>query len=185
MMTKTKLIWVLGALLFLSLSINFFVAGLVIGGKTSGRSNSMGEVTSSNQGSAYMEAEKYLKENLSEDDKKILRNTMKGIRGDLKEKKADLENAREAMKEAMHAKPFDEQALEQAQKNEREKKVEMLRLMSDVRKEAAAKMSPEGRKALSQMGQDRQQRMQRFGERGGNNRFRERMQKRRDARERQ
>jgi len=139
-MINNKVIGVLGAVLFLSLAINFFMAGLVAGGAFNGPHHEM-----------VSDAEKqdmHLRQNLSDSDKQILKDAMDVNRDKITQLHTDIDSIKKDMRAIVRRDTLDEKALSDALNAERAKELSILRLAHETRKEAMSKMSPEGRAIL-------------------------------------
>lgn len=157
-MNRDKLLIILGAALFISLTANLFAAGLLFGRSyEAGRGPDAGRAE-------WQKKDEELRKQLSESDKKIIKAGMQQRREQFHALKDDLEAARQKVEDAQMATPFDQTALEAALKAEQEKKTALLQSMRQARDEISAKLSPEGRDAFSKLGAGK-----RFG--GGGGRF--------------
>lgn len=143
-MTLNKLSIALGISLFLSLSANLFLGGMLLG-KTVSRSDGKGRAE-------WEKKDEQLRQALSGDDRKVLQEAMRGSREKFKALREELEAARKSVTEAMSAVPSDQAVLDEFLRIEKEKKAELLRLMQQTRQEALQRLSPEGRDALQKMG---------------------------------
>ncbi len=138
-MNTNKLLSVLGTVLFISLSINIFMAGMMAG-------NSVG--TSHKVTSDIETQDQKLREGLSDADKVILKQSMDTVREKLTKLHDDVENIKKAIRELIKKDPMDEKALNTALESEKNKKLEMVHLVHAARQDAMKKMSPEGQAAL-------------------------------------
>jgi len=137
-MKLDKLVTLLGAALFISLSLNLFLAGLMAG-------RSYDE----NPGARWERKDMHMRERLSDSDRKILKDAMQANRAKFEALKKGLDDSRSHLQEAMQAN--DQDALKEALADETGKKEQLLRLMQDTRAAALEKLSPEGRKTLQDM----------------------------------
>lgn len=134
-----KPVAILGVLLFVSLVANLFMGGILLGHR-------MGPPMAEWQvrgGDA--------RPHLSEKDEKILKNAMRDNQKEFEEMRKDLEDIRQDIKAATHAEPFDQDVLDAALREEQKKKMEILQLMQETRKEVLQKLSPEGVRTLQSM----------------------------------
>lgn len=163
-MELRKLTFILAIGLFLSLSANMFLAGMVMGRAAGGPGNISGELAQKD----LIEKDKALRENLSAKDREAVQAAMEGMRPRLQALRQELRAAQDEVQQAMNAEPFDQSALDAALYAEKEKKMKMLGEIRQVKQIAMQNLSPEGQQAL-----------QRFGK-GGAGRFKERLQQRQD-----
>lgn len=135
-----RLTTALVAALFVSLTANLFLGGIVAGKWMARDLQPGGEHAKAN-----------VRKHLSEKDEAILKEAMRDNQKKFEEMRKDLSDIRQDVKAAMHAVPFDQEALDNALREEREKKAEILQLMQASRKEVMDKLSPEGVAALQRM----------------------------------
>jgi uncharacterized membrane protein len=128
----------LSAALFMSLVGNLFLGGIILGEN----------VKDLPIQAEWMQKSAILRHQLSPKDEKILKASMRENQKRFNEMRRDLEDIRRDIKAATHAVPFDQETLDAALKEEKQKKLEILRLMQEARKEVMKKLSPEGVKAL-------------------------------------
>lgn len=137
---KQKIVPVLGFALFLSLAANFFMGGLLMGG--------------------YMQAPPpgvhpgrvaILQQKLSPDDQAILKKAMMENRARFDALREEIQESHQKAAAAAHAEPFDQDALDDALKDEDDAKKEMFAFIKKVRGETLDKLSPEGRQAIKDM----------------------------------
>ncbi len=138
-MKNSQLTAMLGATLFVSLSINIFMAGTVIG--------------SAAHKAAYDTAaqDRQLKETLPDADKAVLKQAMDASRPEITRLYDELEKIKQNIREIIKKDPVDEKALGAALEAEKNKKLKLLWLAHETRQAAVEKMSPEGRAILSKM----------------------------------
>ena len=142
-MKLTKPIIALSAALFVSLLANLFMGGLLLGHR-------MGQEKPSPR--AEMKARtKELRQRLSDKDEAVLKESMRDNQKKFEEMRKDLEDIRQDIQAATHAMPFNQETLDEALKEEKQKKMEILRLMQEARKEVMEKLSPEGVQILQHM----------------------------------
>lgn len=141
-MTSARLIAVLGVSLFLSLSANFFLAGVMLGNSYGNESSAWGSDRSNHD-----KREEVLRR-LPAADREILEQAARKNHSDLDVLRGGLEAARQEVKDAMKAEPFDQDALDAALRAEKEKKMDLLRRIHDARRAAISRLSPEGRAVI-------------------------------------
>ncbi len=141
-MKLEKLSIILATALFLSLAVNFFMAGLMLG-----RSPGAPEVT---QKSDWQHKDQQLRERLSERDRQVLKDVMAGAKEKFDSLRREIESARAQVKGATDS--GDQEALDEALRLEKQKKMAFLRLVQETRATAAESVSPEGREILQKMG---------------------------------
>lgn len=137
---NNKAIAILGAVLFVSLAINFFMAGLVAGGAFNGPHKPM--ITDTEKQDIR------LRQSLSDADKAVLKDAMDVNRDKMTQLHADIEGIKKDMRAIVRRDTLDEKALSDALNAERAKELTILRLAHETRKEAMSKMSPDGRATL-------------------------------------
>lgn len=149
-MDLRKLTIMLGIGLFLSLSANMFLAGVMMGRAVSPPvpAGAIGAVDT-----GWAKKDKDLRQNLSPKDREAVKAAMEGVRGRFQALRTELEAAQESVRQATNAEPFDQAALDAALRAEKEKKMEMLREMRQVKQGAMQNLSPEGQAVLQRFGQ--------------------------------
>lgn len=145
-MNRDKLVIILGAALFLSLTVNLFAGGILIG-----KSYDAGRRSDARR-AEWQKRDEELRKQLSEADKKIIKKGMQQRRKEFGMLKDNLEAARQKVEDAQMATPFDQAALDAALKAEQEKKTALLQAMRQGRDEISAQLSPEGRAIFSKLG---------------------------------
>jgi len=152
-LNKTSI--VLAAGLFLSLSANFFMAGLMLGNAVSDSPPAPVSAAPQNPDDArraeWKQREEALRAALSAPDREIVSAATEAHRVTFDAMKAKLDDARQAVMTAMSAEPFDQQALDAAIQTETELKASLLREMYSARRAVMEKLSPEGREILQKM----------------------------------
>lgn len=143
-MPSRKTVIVLSVALFLSLLANCFMAGMLAGKATGGRGKAV---------STWEKQDHDLRQKLSEDDRKILKESMQAGREKFGSLRKGLNEARQRVETAMNADPFDQAALDEALRAEAALKTEFLAHTRKSRMEAMKKLSPEGQEALKKLGQ--------------------------------
>jgi len=150
MAQQSKIIVVLGAALFISLSANLFMGGKMLGqsyhhggGPRGGEDNRREE---------WKKRDAALRAKLNETDRAIVKEHMEGQREKFKAMKATLEAAEDKVDAAKAAEPFDRAALEAALKEHAEKKAELIGTMRETRAAMLEKLSPEGREVMKKNG---------------------------------
>lgn len=154
-MTMNKVSMVLAAALFLSLSVNFFLAGLMLGNAlTPDQPPVAVEEKTSSEDSRHVEwkkREEALRAALSPADQEVLQQSTEAHKEKFDKLKADLDAARQSVAAAMATEPFDQAALEKAIEAETAVKAHFMREMFRVRRSVMEQLSPEGRKAFQEM----------------------------------
>jgi hypothetical protein len=152
-LNKTSII--LAAALFLSLSANFFMAGLMLGNAVSGPPPAQIAEVPTNADDArraeWQQREEALRAALSGPDREIVSAATEAHRVTFDEMKGELDVARQSVMAAMAAEPFDQQVLDNAIQAETELKARLLREMYSARRAVMEKLSPEGREILQKM----------------------------------
>lgn len=138
-MTERKIFITLVVALLLSLSANVFFGGVYFSGWHGG----------SPYKSGYRSMDESLKKSLSENDREILKKDMEVNRPRFRQLRDELQAAREKVEQAMRAEPLDQQALDAAMAEQEKAEEAMRSLVREVRKNTAAKLSPEGRSAFA------------------------------------
>ena len=152
-LNKTSII--LAAALFLSLSANFFMAGLMLGNAVS--EPPPVQITDAAQSpdearrAEWQQREEALRAALSGPDRDIVSAATQAHRVTFDEMKGQMDAARQSVMAAMSAEPFDQQALDAAIQAETELKGSLLREMYSARRAVLEKLSPEGREILQKM----------------------------------
>lgn len=139
-MKLEKPVLILGVALFVSLVGNLFMGGMLLG-------HQMGP----SQQSEWQARTQQVRAHLSEKDEKILKNAMRDNQKQFEEMRKDLEDIRQDIKAASHAEPFDQETLDAALREEKQKKMEILKFMQETRQEVLQKLSPEGVQILQRM----------------------------------
>lgn len=145
-----KITLVLGIMLMLSLAGNLFMGGVLMGKGYSQKGQVSGERGEISE--RLMQKEKDLREKLSQADLDILNKDMETHRASFKNMREDLEAARDAVRHAMDAEPFDQQALDIALAAEQEIKNEILKTMRAAREATVKRLSTEGQNVLRRAG---------------------------------
>lgn len=155
-MVFNKLSMALAAALFLSLSVNFFLAGLMLGNaispKPAGIEDTQGQMSPEDARRAeWQKREEALRTALSSADREIVQNHTEENKQKFEELKTQLDDARQSVAAAMTADPFDQQALDTAIEAETEAKAMFMREMYSARRAVMEELSPEGRKTFQEM----------------------------------
>lgn len=148
-MPREKIITILGALLFLSLAGNLFMAGHMLGERAA-----LGEkppLAGDARKAEWKKRDALLRERLSPADRKVFEEAKAQNRPRIEALKKDLEAARERVAAAQMTDPFDAQALEQAVREEAEKKAAFLAVIREMRRDIAQRLSPEGRAQMEKL----------------------------------
>lgn len=147
-MNRDKLVVILGAALFLSLAGNLFMGGIMLG-------HSYAPPEQHDQDAArhaeWQKRDEELRRQLSEPDRKVLKQAMQEHRPQFQAMRQELEQARQKVEEAQSAQPFDQQALDAALHDEAEKKSQLVQMMHKTKDEIAQQLSPEGREIFSKV----------------------------------
>lgn len=154
-MAMNKVSMGLAAALFLSLSVNFFLAGLMLGNAlTPDQPPVVAEEKTAPEDSRRMEwkkREEALRAALSPADQEILQQSTEAHKEKFDRLKADLDAARQDVATAMATEPFDQAALDAAIEAETTQKAHFMREMFRARRSVMEQLSPEGRKAFQEM----------------------------------
>ena len=156
-MKQQKLTIVLAAALFLSLSVNFFLAGLMIGDAVTpaaapgGKESSRSADNRDSRRAEWQKREQQLHAALNDADREIMMAVKQKYDPLFNELRADLDKARAAVAAAMEAEPVDEAILDDAIAAEAAIKSRILQEMTAARIQTLEQLSPEGRKLLREM----------------------------------
>lgn len=149
-MNRDKLLMVLGAVLFISLATNFFMAGLMLshsytrgGGEQQREGDGRGE---------WQKRDEELRRKLSDADRGVLKAAMQQHRPQIQALKQALDDARQKVAQAQNAEPFDKAALDAALRDESDKKTALLQTIRQTRDEISKQLSPEGQAVFSKLG---------------------------------
>lgn len=147
-----KILITVSVLLFISLAGNMFFLGVWLGSSVQ-QSTTATVHTADNlhAASAIKQIDREFSSLLPEQDREIIRSRMKESRSELREQKEALDSAALAVRNAMYADPFDQAALDQALAEERAARQNLHAAMNTARRDMAASLSPEGRRALAKM----------------------------------
>lgn len=129
---------ILGVALFISLSLNLFTAGMMVGGSINARG-------------AIEQQDQQLRNSLSAADKQVLKEAMEANRAQITKLHDDLQNIKSEIRKLIKRDSLDKKALVKVLDAQKLKELALVQLVHDTRKEATDKMSPEGRDILSQM----------------------------------
>lgn len=155
-MVFNKLSMALAAALFLSLSVNFFMAGLMLGNAVSPQPPVAEEQKTQMSPEEARRAEwqkrdEALRAALSPADRDIVQAHTEANKQTFEELKTKLDAARQNVASAMTADPFDQAALDAAIEAETEIKATFMREMYSARRAVTEELSPEGRKIFQEM----------------------------------
>ena len=142
-MKTDKLIKILGAGLFVSLAINLFMAGVVVGSSV----NTAPKVVLD----ATKQEDQKLRDSLSDSDKLVLKQSMDVNREKIAKLHTELEALKTNMREIVKKEPMSEKELNAVLEAEKNKKLTALHLIHETREATMQKMSPEGRASLLKM----------------------------------
>lgn len=147
--------------LLLSLSVNFFLGGLMLGDAYDGRRAADDEGTvavkreelsdKDKRRIEWQKREEALSAALSAADRAIMASFKAVHEPIFEDLRKALDEGRSRVGRAMDAEPFDAEALESAMAAEAAAKARMLREMTRTRREVMEKLSPEGRETLRKM----------------------------------
>ena len=149
-MKVDKLVIILGAALFLSLSVNLFVAGLMVGQSVESRDDKK-DPDADPKKAEWQKRDAQLREKLSSPDRDILEAARKENHDKIEGLRNALDDAHSKVEEAQNAEPFDQQAFDAAVSAEAAKKAELLKTVRALRQEVMQKMSPEGRAEMQKL----------------------------------
>lgn len=156
-MKPQKLTVVLAAALFLSLSVNFFLAGLMLGDAVAPAVSSdvpkdRPTASSREQRRAeWQKREEILHAALGEADRAVMKKSKEAYDAIFDELRRDLDGARAKVVATMEAEPLDQEALDDAIASEAAIKSRLLQEMTAARQKTMDQLSPEGRALLRQM----------------------------------
>jgi uncharacterized membrane protein len=146
-MKTEKTVILLGAALFISLSANLFMGGLMLGHSFTPRQMAQRGDDGKDHPN-WKKRDEELRARLAPADRKILKETMQANRAAFMALRQKLTAAQQAVETAMNAKPFDRAALADAMNDEQAAKMKVLDKMRSVRDALADKVSPEARTIL-------------------------------------
>ncbi len=155
-MVFNKLSMALAAALFLSLSVNFFLAGLMLGNAVSTKpavvDDGKAEMSPEEARRAeWQKRDEALRAALSPADREVVQSHTEVNKQKFEELKARMDDARQGVAVAMTADPFDQAALDAAIEAETEVKTMFMREMYRARRAVTEELSPEGRKIFQEM----------------------------------
>lgn len=137
-MTARRWITILGALLLLSLAVNLFIGGVILGRGVGG----VGE------GGFRVGIERIMRA-LPDSDREAMQAVLDRRRDELQQRFIDFRAARRAAGELLRADAFDAAAFAAAEQDAREKSFALQNAVRDLVMEAVPRLSPEGRAALA------------------------------------
>ena len=155
-MAINKVCMGLAAALFLSLSVNFFLAGLMLGDALTPDAppvvaEEKAPPEESSRRAEWKKREEALRAALSPADQEILEQSTGANKERFDALKADLDVARQAVATAMTSEPFDQAVLDAAIETETSIKAHFLKEMFRARRAVMEQLSPEGRKIFQEM----------------------------------
>ncbi|TVQ84184.1 MAG: periplasmic heavy metal sensor [Micavibrio sp.] len=153
-MHTQKIIILLSALLFLSLAGNLFALGYWLGsgvGQNPVAISAAEETVAPEDTQNIRRIDRDFSSRLPEEDREIIRARMRENRTLMREHKQNLEDAKQAAHEAMNAEPFDQGRLDAALAQEQAARETLQSVMTETRRNMAKELSPEGRRAFSEM----------------------------------
>jgi len=144
--------WVLLALV-VSLGLNLFVGGLVVGGRfhhpPPGAFLHERHVDAKNEPRVFLFVNRMARE-LPPDERRNFMTVVNGYRGELTEADRNLRDARKRVREAMAAEPFDRAALENAFADVRVRFDDLQKVLHGALADAASRLPPDARQRLAQ-----------------------------------
>lgn len=154
-MAMNKVCMALAAALFLSLSVNFFLAGLMLGDSlTPDAPPVVAEermLPEESRRAEWKKREEALRAALSPADQDILQQSTERHKQKFDALKADLDEARQNVAIAMTTEPFDQDALDAAIEAEAAVKAQFMREVFRSRRDVMEQLSPDGRKIFQEM----------------------------------
>jgi len=156
-MVFNKFSLALAAALFLSLSVNFFLAGLMLGQAVSPHppvtaSEAQPRLSPDDARRAeWKKRDEALRAALSSADRAVVQKHTEANKESFEAMKAELDAARQRVTAALAAEPFDQDALDAAIEAETAAKAGFLREMYRARRAVMEELSPEGRKVFQEM----------------------------------
>jgi Spy/CpxP family protein refolding chaperone len=156
-MKPQKLTVVLAAALFLSLSVNFFLAGLMLGDAvapavSSDTHKDKPAASSREQRRAeWQKREEALHAALGAADRAVMKESKEAYDAIFEELRSGLDDARAKVAAAMEAEPLDQEVLDEEIASEAAIKSRLLQEMTAARQKTMEQLSPEGRALLRQM----------------------------------
>ena len=157
-MQPNKLTIILAAALFLSLSVNFFLAGLMLGDAVAPAAQAPLPVQNGPQQdireirrAEWQRQEQALHAAMSEEDRAVMLRIKQEYDEVFEGLRAALDEARAAVAAATEAEPLDQEVLDDAIATEAAIKSELLQEMTAARIRTVEQLSPEGRKLLREM----------------------------------
>jgi hypothetical protein len=146
-MTRPRWITVLGAALVVSLALNLFFGGVIVGHRVGGRGGDFDlQMTPAK---LKLGLERVLRA-LPDNDAKVVRDLFAAQRADLTQRFQALQDARKAIGAALKAKPFDPAAFTSAYEAMQARSRELQDALHGVIKAAIPQLSAEGRAAIAQ-----------------------------------
>jgi uncharacterized membrane protein len=129
-------------ILFASLAINLFIGGMMLGGVISAKETI---------GSTVEKQDRQLRGSLSEADKLALKQAMDVHRAKITQLHDELENIKSDIRNLLRQDPMSEKTLNDLLGAQKKKELALVHLAHQTRKEATARMSPEGRVIMSKV----------------------------------
>jgi uncharacterized membrane protein len=140
---RRRAVWILASLLLVSLVLNLAMGGFIAA-----------RVSRYHEQAGMIHGMKALSQQMSEEDRKILRRTFASHWQDFRRLRREKEEIANAVRNAMRAEPFDEAALRAAMERLSAQLQQGGAVFQTVMIEAAAQLSPAGREALSRFRPD-------------------------------
>jgi len=141
-MKTDKIVGLMGAVLFASLSVNIFMAGMVVGKSVSPAPKVVADDVAQDQ---------RLRDGLSDADKLVLKHAMDANRKKITRLHDDIEKIKQDLRDIIKKDSVDEKALDAVLETRKNKELALLQLMHETRKAAMDNLSPEGRTILSKV----------------------------------
>jgi uncharacterized membrane protein len=145
-MTRPRWITILGAALVVSLALNVFFGGVIVGHRVAGRGDFDWQMTPAK---LRLGLERVLRA-LPDNDAKVLRDGFDAQRADLTQSFQALQDARKGIGAALKAKPFDPAAFTAAYEAMQARSRELQEALHGVIKAAIPQLSDEGRAVIAE-----------------------------------
>jgi len=150
-MKLDKLTIVLGALLFLSLSANMFMAGLMIGHSVEAGTpprEAAGKSSADGRADEWKQRDQQIQKKLSAEDRAVVEAAKAKDGPQILALRQALKDAHGKVEAAQAAEPFDQAAVDDALKEEAAAKSALVKAMRAARQNVLEKLSPEGRETV-------------------------------------
>lgn len=140
-----KIAIILGALLFLSLSGNMFMAGLMLGHSVNAGGGKP------ERDAEWKQRDEQLQKKLSPADRAVVEAAKRKARPKIDALRKALNDAQARLAAAQAAEPYDQSAIDAAVKAEADAKAEILKAMRQARQDVMEQLSPEGRETVKSL----------------------------------